>query len=530
MSKSRFDTDAGSGIEKNKEILPNISGIRPFLKPLFLITALLCLYAPVLVDMAHLWWTRYDYSHGFLIPLISLYLVWIQKSKLKNLRIQPGIWAGFLIMISAGFLLIAGRVGGILTLSAISLVVMIAGLILLLFGRSWLKQLGFPVSYLLLMTPVLDPIVGRLQWPFQLMTAKMSVRLLQTLGFPVLLDQQYMILPHMTLEVATVCSGINMLVAIVTIGLPLSYLFLKNGWTRAALLVSAVLIGIAANWARVFLIGAGVFWGFKLLHGPLHILQGMFVAWVGYAFLFGGVWALSKLERKLSPTGIQVSAPESVPGKLQNRLTRRFDRSFWVAVSLLLVLAVYLGWRHPAPVALKEDFKSFPASIGGWVEVEKSNLNRGETLYPVPEGDQELIRTYRDAKGSEVQIYVAYFESQERGRWISNYRTRENKGMETSTRMPLGSEMATVTSGYLKKENEWYQILSWYDINGHLLENWESARWATMMNSVRKGRSNGAFVLISGKVSGPDDPGLQDTLAGFAREAAPVLRRYLPGG
>ena len=178
-----------------------------------------------------------------------------------------------------------GEIGGVATLSEISLLGMIVGLVLLLGGTAYLRVLGFPITYLAFMLPILEDLVAPLHWPLQLITAQQGVTILQMLGFPALVEQQYVVLPHITLEVAGVCSGVNYLISIAAIGLPLAYLALRKLWSRVALILLAVAIGWMANWLRVVLIGVWTSWGGEGLHGPFHILQGMFVAWVGWCSL-----------------------------------------------------------------------------------------------------------------------------------------------------------------------------------------------------------------------------------------------------
>ena len=126
--------------------------------------------------------------------------------------------------------------------------------------------------------------------------------MLQALGIPVLLEHSIdIILPTVTLEVVRECSGAGLLIAVLAIGLPLASLTLQAWWSRITLVVSSVMVAIMANWIRVTVMGVYAQSGGKDLHGPYHILQGLFVDWVAFAFLFAGAWLLSRLE-KAAPT------------------------------------------------------------------------------------------------------------------------------------------------------------------------------------------------------------------------------------
>jgi len=275
-----------------------------------LLTAVLAyLYAPAFSALVYTWWARDEYSHGFLIIPISLYLIWLRREKLRHLPLQRSYLAGISVIIIAGVMLVLGDAASLATLQELSLPVMITGLVLFLFGRVHLKTVGLPIAYLLFMMPILDELVNPLYWPFQLLSAEMGTTFLLKLGFPALVEQQYIILPNITLEVARVCSGVRYLFSIIAIGIPLGYITLNHLWSRIALVLSAVIIGVIANWIRVAAIGIWAYYDGNVLHGPFHVFQALFVAQLGFIALFVGAWLLSKLNE--SQPGYVTSGPIS---------------------------------------------------------------------------------------------------------------------------------------------------------------------------------------------------------------------------
>ena len=105
-------------------------------------------------------------------------------------------------------------------------------------------------------------------------------------------------------------------------------------------------------------------WGPEV-HGPLHILQGMLVYWVGLGALFAGAWFLARSEE--TPTKV-TSGP--VTGRMrQGALGSRekLRHVCWIALATLITATVYLYWYDRGPVEAKQDFASFPAVIGEWV-------------------------------------------------------------------------------------------------------------------------------------------------------------------
>lgn len=470
------------------------------------------------------WWVRDDYSHGFLVPLISLYLVWYRRESLKRLEHQPAFFFGISVVIAAGLMLVLGERGGMITLQELSFVVMIAGLVLCLLGKNYLKALGFPIVYLLFMIPIADWVIKPLHWGFQLMTAKIGVGLLQTLGFTAYLENQYIVLPNITLEVAQACSGISYLISIIAIGIPLAYVTQKNVWCRVILVVSAVAIGVVANWIRVAAIGVWAYYGGTVVHGPFHIFQALFVAQLGFIALFAGAWLLSRIPAGSSKSEMvkRVYAQRS-PQKYSLADPLRVLKRSWVATLMIFSgLAVYLTFHHLSPVPLKADLALFPPSFGNWNRVEIPDVQ--EVLFRVEGADQELKRVYRNSLGHTIQLYVAYFESQHQSKEFINYLTAPLHDNVTSVSISTGGQTMTVNQILLKGERGAHRAFFWYDLSGRVVANWYQAKLMTSLDALTRGRTNGAFILVT---SIHKDEALRDEEIAFIRELVPILRRFI---
>src|SRR2546425_8427049 len=102
------------------------------------------LYRHVIVKLVHDWANDGNYSHGFLMVPLALYVVWERRAVLSRTRVRPSGWGLFWLVVSMG-LLLGGVLGAELFLTRISLVLAVASLVLFLFGRSYLRVLGFPM-------------------------------------------------------------------------------------------------------------------------------------------------------------------------------------------------------------------------------------------------------------------------------------------------------------------------------------------------------------------------------------------------
>src|SRR5881628_1379116 len=130
------------------------------------------LYASVLPDLVADWSNDPDYSHGFLIPVLSGYFLWERRHALAQLPVQPSP-VGFLVMLLGITLLLLGQVGAELFLMRVSLVVLIAGLVLYHGGWRHLKGMTFPIVFLLFMIPWPAIILNGLTLPLQLLAARL---------------------------------------------------------------------------------------------------------------------------------------------------------------------------------------------------------------------------------------------------------------------------------------------------------------------------------------------------------------------
>jgi EpsI family protein len=478
-------------------------------------------YSRVFYYLINIWATRNDYAHGFLILPISFYLVWVKRETLRNLPFSPMPIPGLAIVFLSGMLLLIGEAGEIITLGGISFIGMLFGLVLLLFGVAYLRVLCLPIFYLLFMIPILDEVLTPLQWPFQLTTAKMAVAMLQKLGFSALVEKNYIVLPNIILEVATVCSGVAYLVSIVAIGLPLGYLFLSAWWSRGILLLFAITIGILSNWLRVFLIGISAYWGGEV-HGPYHIFQGMFVAWMGFGALFTGVWGLSKIDRPVGPDPLPPHE-RTLPLGRTSPIKSDWDRSWAIALFSLFLLSALMISYERNPIDLRNDLSTIPTFAEGWIGTAAA---LEEADFRIEGADAELFRRYRSPSGRTIHLYIAYLKLQEQGKEIVNYKTAPLHQGAVETSVWVAPEISIpVNVGQIEDPRR--RILFWYDLNGRVVTDRYRAKLFGIVDALLHRRTNGALVFISQDPGGEVDS-LQGEEEAFIRALYPRLRESLP--
>jgi len=196
-------------------------------------------------------------------------------------------------------MLVIGSLGAELYMQRTSLIVVIAGLVLLVQGRDALHILMLPIAFLFFMVPLPAIVVNAVSFPLQLFAAEVATLCLFNLGIPVLREGSIIALAGTTLEVAEACSGIRSLQALLALGTVYAYFSQRAMWKRWVLVCLSIPIAIAANAFRVS--GTGVlahYWGAQAAEGFYHTFSGWLIFVVAFVLLLGSGAVLSKIGRK----------------------------------------------------------------------------------------------------------------------------------------------------------------------------------------------------------------------------------------
>jgi len=460
------------------------------------------------------WTNRNDYSHGFIVPFICLYFIWELRSDLRSIAVRPALLTGTLLVASSSALLLAGAAASVEALQQVSVLIAIPGMVLLLLGWRFLVALALPIAYLVFMIPPLfDAFIAPLHWPFQLYSAAAAAFLLQLLGVPVYHNAQYLELSSKTLEVAQACSGIRFLVSIVALGIPLAFLTQRTAWRRAALVAAAILIGIGLNPIRITLIGLWAQGSDAVLHGPFHILQGMFVSVVGFCILFLLAWFFSD-GGPAKPVLQGTAKPSSeVPW-------RRFHIALLAAVLLLGGTGVWLQANEPRPVKLAKPLVGLPAVLGDWTLVQTPV----EPGFVLEGADESIDRVYRDQSGSLVRLQIGYYAFQQHGKEMVSYRLDELYSKARVVEIGRDQARFAVNLAELQTPRSRRIALFWNHIGGRDVAGSLAAKAIAARSWLFDERNNGAVVIVSsGLTAGVDARVAIQKLTDFAlltREAA----------
>ena len=264
---------------------------------------LLVLYGPILKALVLDWWRDPNYSHGFLVPVFSGYVLWKERSRLARLPIRPSNF-GLLVMLGAIGLLLIGSLGAELFSTRVSLIFLVSGIVIFLAGWKMLRAVSFPLGFLILMIPIPVLIYNQITFPLQLLASRFATFWLQSVNVPVLREGNLIILPNYTLEVVDACSGIRSLMTLITLAVAYGYLMNDRRWVRWVLALLMIPIAIVSNAIRIM--GAGLLtyhFGHEMAEGFFHEFSGWVIFVAALVLMFVCHWLLRKFpgakERRL---------------------------------------------------------------------------------------------------------------------------------------------------------------------------------------------------------------------------------------
>jgi len=243
-------------------------------------------YFPTLQWMWERWFERDSYySHGILIPFLTILLIWQKRDVLKRIKVEPSPW-GLRLFIAGIIIHAASLLFRVYFTSGFSMIIVLAGIILTVWGKNILKEVAFPVIFLIFMVPL--PLVTVINASFQLklLSAKMAAATLDVINIPAIQQGSYIRMSNASVVVDDVCSGLRSLIALMALGAILAYWMRSGKIKKTVLFISSIPVALIANMFRIMALATICeFWGAKYITGFVHDLLGFLVFILAFFFL-----------------------------------------------------------------------------------------------------------------------------------------------------------------------------------------------------------------------------------------------------
>ncbi len=475
------------------------------------------------------WESQEEYSHGFLIPLVTLYILWEKKGLILSSVAAPQ-WSGVWLIVIASIVFLIGEVSALYLLIQYAFVLALIGISLVTIGKGT-RYTVTPILLLLFAIPLPYVIEVLLTAKLQLISSSLGVSFIRLCQIPVFLEGNVIDLGVYQLQVVEACSGLRYLFPLMSLGFIAAYFYQASFWKRALVFLATIPITILMNSFRIGAIGVLVDnWGISMAEGFLHDFEGWIIFMACAVLLFILIWVLEKLTNKggsLAAVFAVVDTPLPTDGK--NSSFQHLDSKPLIAAILLLmgsgVVAQFLDQRTEN-LPEHRSFVNYPLQLGDWVgKHEKLDAPVIEKLGMT----DYLLANYHNDEGTFVNFYVAYYQSQRKG--VSPHSPRvciPGGGWEIAEFERTEANNHPVNRVLIKKGNQRQLVYYWFQGHGRIIANEYINKWYLFVDSVFKNRTDGALVRYTIAVGQHEDIKVAEAkILSFMAESESQLNNYI---
>ena len=394
-----------SVLENSHKVLINIKSLWffPAALTVIIVLALLGVYHQTVISTVDTWNRSTTFTHGYIIFPISFYLIWLRRHQLSHCSPAPN-YIGLLFLAGLGFGWFMAHLADVLVVQQLCLVGMITAIVWSVLGWNTVKEIAFPLGFLLLAVPMGEAFI-----PLLLnFTADFTVMMVEFTGIPIYREGTFFSLPSGNWSVAEACSGIRYLIASITLGCLYAYLTYRSILRRLGFVVFAIVTPIIANGLRAFtIVMIGHYSNMELAVGIDHIIYGWLFFGLVMMFMFwiGSFWSEQEL------------ADETDISTISSELSKQAKKEKFLHVTAV-VLPLFLIWPlWAAHLDEKEAMVQPPTELPVPVaktpwSIDNTSISRWKPRYQGSDISQQV--TYRNGK-TAVELFVFFYRTKREG-------------------------------------------------------------------------------------------------------------------
>jgi len=485
-------------------------------------------------------WSTPEYSHGPLIPVVSLYLF------LREMRRSPPLpavatdrWPGLAVIFVALMIAILGNLARVPDIVTYALILWVGGVVLTVFGFSRGIRHQLPVFHLVLMLPLPTILYWKISLFLQMLSSQIGVQVLQIFDIPAYLEGNVIDLGMYKLQVAEACSGLRYLFPILSFSYLFAILYRGPFWHKAVLLLAAIPVAVLMNAVRVGAIGVLVnYFGIEQAEGFTHVFQGWVIFLISIAILCTMAVALQRLTPEPKPLLEAIDLDTRGMGPIFARMFA-IRASWGLVAGALITLSFSTAWIAHGGVEPKkierQAFVFFPSRLGDW----SGTTSRLEPAIENVLGASDYLNATYVAPSQQmpVNFFVAFYEVQNEGEGIhSPEQCLPGDGWEITEFGKQTVDMGgtqygsfEVNRALIQKGQSVQLVYYWFEGRGKRLTNDVSAKISVMVDSITKGRSDGALVRFVTPVGHAEDIAVADQrITDFMQLGLRQLPRFVP--
>ena len=486
-------------------------------------------------------WSTAEYSHGPLIPLISLYLF------LRELRQAPPMdpsrpvnrWPGVAVLV---FGLVFGIFGNLVQIPDVvtyALIVWVGGVVLVCFGWERGRTHQLPVLHLVFMLPLPQFLYWKLTIMLQLISSQLGVEVIRLMDIPVFLEGNVIDLGAYKLQVAEACSGLRYLFPILSFSYLFGILYRGPFWHKALLFLMAAPLTVLMNSFRIGVIGVLVnYYGIAQAEGFLHFFEGWVIFGACIAILFLTAVVLQRTTR--DPKSLSETIDLDFNG-LGGEASRVFGirASRGLIAGALLTIAITAAYVL-APAAQhekvdRENFLLFPRQLDDWRGLSQP-LDEA-TLKVLKPSDYANVTFTAPGEAAPVNFYSAFYETQTEGAAIHSPEVcLPVGGWEVYSIDPTPVSFPDTVYGtfelnraVIEKGMSKQLVYYWFEQRGKRMTNDYAVKASVVWDGLTRGRGDGALIRFVTPIAEGEAVAAADArLQRFMADLLPVLPRFVP--
>lgn len=485
-------------------------------------------------------WESPEYSHAYLIPFISLFIVWQNYEKIQQTEFK-GAWSGVVVLLFGAFLMFAGELSTLYIIIQYAFLIVLCGLIISFTGVSRFYLFLVPVFLLFFTIPLPSFLYNGLSSYLQLISSSIGVAVIRLFGISVYLEGNVIDLGSYKLQVVEACNGLRYLFPLITLSVIASYFYNDKFWKKVIIVLSALPITVLMNSIRIGIIGVLVeYWGIAMAEGFLHDFEGWIIFMACFSILLLEMWLLANISSRRSLGDVLNVEIPSRKSSLKERAatTRNTPVTFFVStfIVIALVSASYVLPNRAEIIPERSVFAGFPSEIAGWAGNKKTmELQFINAL----KFEDYLLSTYQ--KGSNnVELYVAYYDSQKKGESAhsprsclpgAGWRITRRDLAEITYQSPHSdlSKTITINRMLVARENDKFFMYYWFKQRERHLANEYLVKWFLFWDALTKNRTDGALVRVIVPINIDSSPEETEIVAkSFLQKMLPLLEEYVP--
>lgn len=360
--------------------------------------ALIGLYFGTASAMVEIWWRSETFNHAFLVPPISLWLIWEKRHALARIAPRPMPWL-VLPLAALAFAWLLGELAAVNAVTQFAFVGMLVLVVPMIVGLSAARRIAFPLAFLFFAVPFGEFVMPTLMdW-----TAHFTVAGLRASGIPVYQEGLHFIIPSGRWSVVEACSGVRYLMASIVVGTLYAYLNYQSPRRRLIFVGVAILVPLVANWLRAYIIVMlGHLSDNAIATGADHLIYG----WVFFGLIIMIMFAIGLRwrEHEAAPAPLTAAEAEQIRDARPPRLLGP------VVLALAIVLApraalvaMDSGPALPPPVLTAESLAG-----GGW-RMAAEPVADWQPAFANPSATLSAAFVRDDRR---VGVFIAYYRQQ----------------------------------------------------------------------------------------------------------------------